>query len=160
MRRRGHRRRAIARGALGRMDCCTPPRHCGLREPERVRRDMPMRDGLVACLLSALLLARAGVTVAATAPEVRAIRLDGDGDRTRMTVDLDRPVAVRAFTLADPSRLVLDLPEVEWRDRGEPTGSPGGIVARVRHGLFAPGRSRLVLDMAAPFEVVRRALRP
>ena len=29
-----------------------------------------------------------------------------------------------------------------------------------RHGLFSPGRSRLVLDLAAPFKVVAQALLP
>src|SRR5262245_14860455 len=41
-------------------------------------------------------------------------RLAGDGSRTRFVVDLNKKIDVRAYTIADPNRVVIDLPEVSF----------------------------------------------
>lgn len=107
-----------------------------------------------------LLLAPAGGPHAAGVPEASAIRFTVSGQRTRAVLELDRPVSFRTFTVGSPQRLIIDLPEIEWKLRGGGGRRPGGLVTAERHGLFAPGRSRLVLDLAAPFRVVGQALLP
>lgn len=59
----------------------------------------------------------------------------------------DAPVEAEAFPLDAPPRIVLDLPEMRWR---LPPVAATGLVARLRHGLAAPGRARLVIDLAGP----------
>lgn len=77
-------------------------------------------------------------------------RLGGDTARTRFVVDLSKEVDFRVFTLADPYRVIVDLPDVEFR-LPSGAGSKGmGLVSAYRYGLFAPGKSRIVLDIAEP----------
>src|SRR5262245_56921934 len=57
-------------------------------------------------------------------PVVISTRLGESAGRTRLVVVLSDPVAVQAFTLADPDRVVIDMPEVLWRIAADarPTG--------------------------------------
>src|ERR1700730_1090980 len=41
-------------------------------------------------------------------------RLGGDEQKTRLVVDLSRKVEISAFTLADPYRVIIDLPDVTF----------------------------------------------
>ena len=40
------------------------------------------------------------------------MRIGGDDKQTRFVVDLNRKIDLAAFTLADPYRVVVDLPQV------------------------------------------------
>ena len=42
-------------------------------------------------------------------------RLAGDGKQTRFILDLDKPIQFRAFALADPYRVVVDIPQVSFK---------------------------------------------
>lgn len=59
----------------------------------------------------------------------------------------------RAFTLAGPERLVVDLEGAEWSaaDRGNATKN--NLVSRMRHGEPKPGVLRIVLDLSGPAEI-------
>jgi N-acetylmuramoyl-L-alanine amidase len=76
---------------------------------------------------------------------------------------LEAPSAgVRAFLLADPPRAVVDLPEAAWRFAMPVVPSSPGLARAARFGLAAPGRSRVVVDLAGPAAIaeagfVRRA---
>ena len=48
-------------------------------------------------------------------PEATDVRLGGDAKQTRFVVDLTRKVDIAAFTLADPYRVVVDLPQVVFK---------------------------------------------
>ena len=87
-------------------------------------------------------------TVAATAAEI-----SGDIRRTRFSLVLNRAVPHQIFMLADPYRLIIDMPDVAFRlPKG--AGQQGkGLIQAYRFGLFAPGKSRVVIDTAAPFKV-------
>ena len=41
-----------------------------------------------------------------------ATRLGGDAEKTRLVVDMTGPAEPRVFTLADPYRVIADLPNV------------------------------------------------
>lgn len=86
----------------------------------------------------------AGKTVALDA------RLAGDGQRTRFVVDLSRKVELHAFTLADPYRVIVDMPELTF-DLPSTAGKKGrGLISAFRYGLFAKDKARMVLDATGP----------
>jgi N-acetylmuramoyl-L-alanine amidase len=115
-----------------------------------------MRLAAFPLILAVLLGAEPGHAVeAAGAKRVVAMdaRLAGDDKRTRLIVDLNGKVDLSAFTLADPYRVIIDLPEVSF-DLPSGAGKSGkGLVAAFRYGLFAPGKARVVLDAKGPVAI-------
>lgn len=80
---------------------------------------------------------------------------------TRFTLVLDRDVAATAFLLESPDRVILDLPEVEFRlpaDAGRRAGDGAGLIRAFRFGRLAAGRSRVVLDLGRPAALRSTAL--
>ena len=86
-----------------------------------------------------------------------AARTETRGDATRLIVDLSASVPVKAYVLADPDRVVVDLPEVNFQIEGEGARRKpepdGSLIRAFRGGLLAPGRSRIVIDLAGPARV-------
>src|SRR5262245_10758600 len=86
-------------------------------------------------------------------PVVTDARLAGDDKETRFVLDLSRKVDIRAFTLADPYRVVVDLSQVNFQ-LPERIGERGrGLVKAFRFGLVMQGGSRIVIDVARPVRV-------
>ena len=109
-------------------------------------------------LLCGLLVAGAAAgmvdsTLAAELPVATDARLGGDEARTRFVLDLTKRVEVSAFTLADPYRVVLDLPQVMFQLPAKVGETGRGLVKAFRFGLVMPGGSRIVLDATAPVRV-------
>lgn len=98
---------------------------------------------------------------------VSAARLAGDGSRTRLSFELTRNIEIRAFALADPYRVIVDLDEVNFQiggpagqasahPAGQTAGAGGrGLIQAYRYGLFAPGKSRVVVDLTGPALIER-----
>lgn len=130
-----------------------PPSRGGA-ETGRARR---RRDGAGAaarlraatvCALLALAAAAGPVGAEPPAqPAAAALALAAEDRGARLEVRFDGPApATKAvFTLDDPPRAVVDLPETDWRGLAPPP--PAGPVRGVRLGLAAPGRSRIVIDL-------------
>jgi len=106
-------------------------------------------------ILLALLLLALAVPAAAAKPLVSEVRVGLHEEGTRFVLDLSEPVAWRVFTLPDPYRLVIDLPELVWNLPSELPAAKKGLVGALRFGLFSPGVSRVVLDLTAPAAVLR-----
>jgi N-acetylmuramoyl-L-alanine amidase len=86
-------------------------------------------------------------------PIASDVRLAGDGKQTRFILDLDQPISFHAFPLADPYRVVLDIPQVSFR-LPPGIGSAGrGLIKAFRYGLVMPGGSRVVFDLTAPAKI-------
>jgi len=88
-------------------------------------------------------------------PAIRAtaVAVTGDLSRTRLTLDLTGETAFTIFRMADPFRVIVDLPMVEF-DLPAGTGREGqGLVATFRFGLFAPGKARIVVDTKGPVRI-------
>jgi N-acetylmuramoyl-L-alanine amidase len=86
-------------------------------------------------------------------PIASAARLAGDGKQTRFILDLDQTVSFRATTLADPYRVVVDVPQVNFQ-LAPGTGAGGrGLVKAFRYGLVMPGGSRIVFDLTGPAKI-------
>lgn len=82
-------------------------------------------------------------------------RLAGDEKRTRLIVDLSKKVELSVFTLGDPYRVIVDLPNVNF-DLPANSGRAGrGLISAYRYGVIAPGKARLVLDATGPVKIVK-----
>jgi len=87
----------------------------------------------------------------ASAPAIAAaMDVAVDGPKTRFTVTLSRPITAKAFLMERPDRVIVDLPEVTFHLPNETGRERAGAVSSFRYGLFAPGRSRIVIDLAQP----------
>jgi N-acetylmuramoyl-L-alanine amidase len=99
------------------------------------------------------LLARQGLTGAANIPMVIGLKLGETKELSRFTVELSDPVGVRIFTLANPNRVVIDMPDVQWRmpNADRPTGKAS--VKSYRYGQFRKGNGRFIVDLNNPVKV-------
>ncbi len=84
----------------------------------------------------------------ASAVDVAGVRFGQNGETTRFVVELSGDTKPSIFMLADPYRIVIDLPDVAWKG-GESIKSQG-LVEGYRHGLFTDGVYRIVLDLKQP----------
>ena len=100
-------------------------------------------------------LAMLWVFGALAAPEVKNLRVGIHPGKTRLVVDLSEAVTYRIFSLADPYRIVIDLPEVRFNVAIRPRSDAIGVIAGMRFGLFRPGQSRIVLDLGKPALVTK-----
>ena len=90
---------------------------------------------------------------APAAPSVTAVRVGGDDKQTRFVLDIDRQIELATFTLADPYRVVIDLPQVAFH-LPEKAGEHGrGLIKAFRYGLIMQGGSRIVMDTKGPVKV-------
>jgi N-acetylmuramoyl-L-alanine amidase len=124
-----------------------------------MRRQNAVLGTVPAC---AVLLVMLFAGVAVLAPDAQArpreavakdARLAGDRGRTRFIADLSEKVDVNVFSLADPYRVIVDLPEVNFQMPAGLGTEQRGLVTGYRFGLFAPGKSRIVIDVNGPFLV-------
>jgi N-acetylmuramoyl-L-alanine amidase len=125
---------------------------------------MFVRAAISACLFGVTVLGgasaaeRAGVSgVAASAtedfPVASDVRLGGDDTQTRLIVDLNRKIEVRTFTLANPYRIVMDMPQVTFQFPPKAGEAGRGLIKAFRFGLVMQGGSRVVIDLARPAQV-------
>ena len=105
----------------------------------------------LALIFGALLLGPAGA--AGDFPLATEVRLGGDDTQTRLVVDLSKKIDVRAFTLANPYRVVIDMPQVTFQFPARTGESGRGLIKAFRYGLVMPGGSRLVVDLARPARI-------
>ena len=92
-------------------------------------------------------------------PVVTGIRIGDYTAKTRLVLDLNWRLGFKVFALADPYRVVIDLPEVAWR-LNRKTTARSGLVTGLRYGLFKPGNSRVVIDVSGPVRVAKSFLLP
>jgi N-acetylmuramoyl-L-alanine amidase len=96
-------------------------------------------------------------------PTANAVRIERTGDRTKLIFGLSTSVESTTFVLADPDRVIVDLPQTDFLldpESGKPAHGPHrktGLIAAFRFGQLAPGKSRIVIDLRAPARVLRAA---
>ena len=109
---------------------------------------------LAVLLTGAVLLATRPVAAEPDSyPVATDVRLGGDDSQTRFILDLSRKIDLHAFTLADPYRVVVDIPEVTFKLPPKAGESGRGLVKAFRFGLMMEGGSRIVLDLAKPARI-------
>jgi N-acetylmuramoyl-L-alanine amidase len=82
----------------------------------------------------------------ANAGELRGLTLVQDDAVTRASLELPAAPDARVFTLANPSRLVVDLPATALAPGVRLPGA-NGLVSNVRSGQPEPGTLRIVFDL-------------
>jgi N-acetylmuramoyl-L-alanine amidase len=101
-----------------------------------------------------------------------AVRLEATAQSTKLIFDLSDKVEARAFPLTNPDRIVVALPEIAFhvppllsqsagrRGRGGNAPVAAGLATSYRFGQFAPGHSRVIIDLSAPARIVRAETQP
>ena len=102
-----------------------------------------------------LLLAPPKPALATDGVVAKDARLAGDRERTRFIADLSKKVEVKVFALGDPYRVIVDAADVSFQMPDGIGNEQRGLVKAFRFGLFAPGKSRIVLDIGGPFLIDR-----
>jgi N-acetylmuramoyl-L-alanine amidase len=77
-------------------------------------------------------------------------KIEADRDSVRLTLVLSGTVEARYLVMERPDRLIIELPEVNFQIPTEFARRSAGFVSGFRYGLFAPGRSRVVMDLSEP----------
>ncbi len=85
--------------------------------------------------------------------EATKVTLSGDGSRIVFALDLSTGVTVEIVTLANPYRVIVDLPHVTFRLPDGAGAGGQGLVKAFRYGLFAEQKSRVVIDTTGPVRI-------
>lgn len=124
---------------------------------------MPIRAARWAVVFATILLGGLGPSERAVAtgvtangfPVASAVRVGGSGTQTRLVVDFDQKIDIHAFTLANPYRVVIDMPQVNFQFPARTGESGRGLIKAFRYGLVMQGGSRIVIDLAKPARIDR-----
>ncbi len=128
-------------------------------------RDALARTAGRAGLLAAAVVLSAPAFMPAAAkdggyPVASAVRVGGSQHDTRFVLDLSRKVDIAVFSLADPYRVVVDLPQVTFKLPRHAGEHGRGLVTAFRYGLVMRGGSRIVLDTDKPVSVKKAFVLP
>lgn len=118
-----------------------------------VRTASAILPAILVAALAMLALDGAAWGQSGSYPTATDVRLGGDLAQTRFILDLSRKIDLHAFTLADPYRVVVDIPQVVFRLPPKAGETGRGLVKAFRFGLMMEGGSRIVLDLAKPARV-------
>ncbi len=109
------------------------------------RRTLEVAAGVVAFGLMA--------TAVRAEPTATGVRIGLSPPSTRFVVDLTESVAFTVYTMREPYRVVVDLPELAWQVEAAAAKGHGGLIDGFRYGLFKTGTFRIVLDVNQPVAV-------
>lgn len=134
---------------------------------------------LISCLLPVFAALWVGAGAAfAQAVVARSVDLQTAGELTRLVFEVSGPVTAKGHVLAQPDRVVIDLPEITFqidpsKGRGPATPKPDprrrqmqaaqpllGAIASYRFGLVSQGKSRIVIDLTHPARIARLVSEP
>jgi len=118
---------------------------------------MPLLVVSLTLLASAASAQQAGLrspaTPAKAAAASKAATPEAGSTRTRFIVGLERAAEardVKISALVNPNRILIDLPQMRLDLPNPPGRTPVGVVKSFHHGLSAPGRVRVVIDVTGP----------
>lgn len=94
------------------------------------------------------------------ANEARTLGFSGDATRTFVKVALTQDVPVEVFTLADPFRVIIELPNTTFPVAVPPGTKGRGLVESYRNGVFQAGKGRIVLETLGPVRAIAFPLSP
>jgi len=86
-------------------------------------------------------------------PVVIGLKLTETAQRTRFAIELSDPVDVKVYTLTNPNRVVIDMPDVLWRAGADARPTGRRAVKSYRYGQFRRGNFRFVVDLNSPVKV-------
>lgn len=80
-------------------------------------------------------------------------RIVGDDSRVRFVADLSSTVDVAVFTLADPYRIIVDMPDVRFALPALAGTEARGFASAFRYGSISTGKTRVVIDVITPVKI-------
>ncbi|MBB42971.1 MAG: N-acetylmuramoyl-L-alanine amidase [Rhodospirillaceae bacterium] len=92
-------------------------------------------------------------------PQIAGLRIGDYSTYTRFVLDVTENIDFNVFTLPNPHRVVIDLPEVSWHSSAQIV-SRGRRISGYRFGLFDAGRSRVVIDLKSPIIIKKSFIIP
>jgi N-acetylmuramoyl-L-alanine amidase len=116
----------------------------------RAMRKLVRCSLLVIHVLLINLVANTATVIAAPVPVVTDIRVGQVDGATRLVLDVSKSVTYKVFLLANPNRVVIDLPAVGWQLPQRPLPVNVGVLRKLRYGLFKPGTTRVVVEVHKP----------
>ncbi len=117
-----------------------------------------VRQLLVPALLLLQLIAAINAAQAQELPVAFNGKIAGDDATTRFFLDFDKNLRLKTFYMDEPYRIIIDLEEARFNfgEAGEPR--PRGLISAVQYGRISKGRSRIVLTLSQPAEVIRASM--
>ena len=109
--------------------------------------------------LTALALAM-GKTAFAASLVADSVSIEAAADSTVFRLGLSATAGFTATALADPYRIVVELPDVHFKLKDDAGRSGKGLIERFRFGASAPGKSRVVLHLTGPAKIAHAKLIP
>ena len=91
-------------------------------------------------------------TAHVTATDARVI---SDATATSFVIDLSGDVTAEVFTLANPYRVIVDLPNLSFEMKPATGQQARGLIKAFRYGLFADRKARVVIDTKGPVKIAR-----
>ncbi len=82
----------------------------------------------------------------------------GDKSRTRFVIGLEKSVEFQVFSLANPNRVIIEMPDVKVQLPAIAGTAPVGLVQSIRGGSSAPGKMRVVIDVIGAVVVEKAAI--
>jgi N-acetylmuramoyl-L-alanine amidase len=105
------------------------------------------------CLLWFFVLCSPLSARAADAPLLAyGARIAGDSARTRVVIDFDRKPVFFVHYVANPTRVIVDLPETSFGLKPEDL-TARGLFSEIRYGAMGAGSARVVLTANKPVEI-------
>lgn len=92
----------------------------------------------------------AGSAPAGTVPVAIDVQVTADAAQARIAFTVSAPLEPKVSILEKPDRIILDLPDVNFPVPTDLGRKGRGLVKSLRHGMIAPGRSRIVIELASP----------
>jgi N-acetylmuramoyl-L-alanine amidase len=131
----------------------------GRRRASRIGRLVSCVSVALAALSGAAAAQQPVVALARTAPAAKPeATLKADSYRTRFIIGLESKVDFQVFSLTEPNRVYVDLPDIKLQLPGQPADGPVGLIKSFRGGLSAPGKARIVIDVTGPVIVEKAAV--
>ncbi len=82
----------------------------------------------------------------------------GDEASTRFFLNLDKNISVQAFYMDSPNRIVIDMDETRFSISNDEALVPTGLITNVQMGRIGKGRSRIVLTLKQPAEIIKASI--
>lgn len=84
---------------------------------------------------------------------IKGARIGIPNGKTRFVIDSEKELNPSIFMLANPRRLVIDIPNATWQSTS--TAEAMGAIEKYRYGQWKPDIFRIVLDLNTPVKVDR-----
>jgi len=108
----------------------------------------------------ALILLLLSLPLHAQQVDVRGARIWTAPDHTRLVVDTAASVSHKIFSLENPDRLVIDIPDARLEDKLPTVGADEPLLSGIRSGIREGDDLRLVLDLKQKVRAKSFVLRP